>query len=76
MAGYPAYVVEGTGRAEGFPMRWRATVVDAQHPTIVLALTPTFFWGANKSRIARFEQTITRSMAQVALPPPTPGSTR
>ncbi len=59
MAGHAAYVAEGTGSAEGFSMRWRATVVDAAHPTIVLALAPSFFWNANKARILKFEQSIT-----------------
>lgn len=66
VAGYEAFVVEGTGRAEGFPMRWRATVIDAGHLTIMLGLTPSFFWGANRSRIVAFERGVRRAPATTA----------
>ncbi len=69
LAGYPAYVAEGTGSAEGFPMRWRATVVDAKELTVVLALAPSFFWGPNVRSIRAFEQGIRRTDgAAAALP--------
>lgn len=66
VAGYDAYVVEGTGRAEGFPMRWRATVVDAEHLTIMLGLTPSFFWNANRGRVVAFERGVTRAGLETA----------
>ncbi|MDJ0521796.1 MAG: hypothetical protein QNJ90_06940 [Planctomycetota bacterium] len=68
LAGYPAYVAEGTGTAEGFPMRWRATVVDARRLTLVLALAPSFFWGGNVRAIRSFEQGIRKTDVETAAP--------
>ena len=66
LAGYRAFVAEGTGRAEGFPMRWRATIVDAERPTIILGLAPTFFWGGNAGKIRSFERSIQKAPVQTA----------
>ena len=66
LAGYRAFVAEGVGRAEGFPMRWRATIVDAKHPTIILGLAPTMFWGGNAPKIRNFERSIQPAPIQTA----------
>jgi hypothetical protein len=66
LAGYRAYVAEGTGRAEGFPMRWRATIVDTERPTIILGLAPSFFWGGNAGKIREFERSIQKVPLQTA----------
>ena len=66
LAGYKAYVAEGTGRAEGFPMRWRATIVDAEELTVMLALVPSFFWGANRGAVRSFENGVRRAEVRTA----------
>jgi hypothetical protein len=66
VAGYPAYVAEGTGRAEGFAMRWRATIVEAETLTIMLGLTPSFLWGPNRGRVMAFERGVRRADVQTA----------
>lgn len=66
LAGYRAFVAEGTGRAEGFPMRWRATVVEAERRTVVLGLAPSFFWGGNVGKIRQFESGIRKAAAPEA----------
>ena len=47
-------------------MRWRATVIEAETLTVVLALTPSFFWGANRGRVLAFERSLRRSDTQTA----------
>lgn len=59
VAGYRASVIEGTGRAEGFAMRWRAHVIDAEQVTLMLALTPSFLWGPNRGAVLAFERGVT-----------------
>ena len=66
VGGYSAFVAEGTGAAEGFAMRWRATVIDAERLTIMLGLGPTFVWGMGEGRLRSFEQSIRRADAPVA----------
>ncbi len=66
VAGYSAYVAEGTGRAEGFAMRWRATIVEAETLTIMLGLTPSFLWGPNRGRVMAFERGVRRADVQTA----------
>lgn len=66
LAGYEASIVEGTGRAEGFPMRWRATVVEAERTTVFLALAPSFLWGARQGAIQTFKQGVARRSTETA----------
>ena len=61
LAGYRAFVAEGTGKAEGYTMRWRATLVDADELTMMLALVPSFLWGFNKGRVHEFEASVRRA---------------
>ncbi|MDJ0975239.1 MAG: hypothetical protein QNJ98_12315 [Planctomycetota bacterium] len=76
VAGYDAYVVEGTGRAEGFPMRWRATVVEAERTTVLLALAPSMFWGSRQGAIRSFKQGVRRTDVQTASLPAREASMR
>ena len=66
IAGYEAYVAEGSGRAEGFPMRWRATIVAGERLTVLLGLTPSFFWGANRGKVVAFERGVRRADVDTA----------
>lgn len=66
VAGYRAFVAEGTGRAEGFPMRWRATIIDAKRRTVVLGLAPSFFWGGNVGKIKTFERGLQKAVVETA----------
>ena len=61
VAGYPAKVLTGTGRAEGHAMRWRATVIDGDRIAVVLVLGPSFMWGAASNSAAQFERSLRRN---------------
>ena len=54
IAGYPALVLEGTGRIEIFPVRWRAYIIEARERIVMAAVAPTFFWNAQQAKIRSF----------------------
>ena len=54
VAGYPALMLEGTGRIEIFPVRWRAYIIEARQRVVMAAVAPTFFWNAQQARIRSF----------------------
>ena len=58
VAGYSARVLTGTGHAEGYPMRWRATVVDADRMTVIMVLSPSFIWGQASTAASKFVKSI------------------
>ena len=54
VGGYPAVSATGTGKAEGFTLRFRVWVVDAPYPVVILGLAPTFLWGGAQRKITAF----------------------
>lgn len=61
VAGYPALMLEGTGRIEIFPVRWRAYIIEARQRVVMVAVAPVFFWNAQQARIRSFISSVRAS---------------
>ncbi len=61
VARYPALQLEGTGRIEGFPVRWRAHIIEARERVVMVAVVPIIFWNQQQARIRSFIATVHRS---------------
>lgn len=59
-AGYKAKLVEGTGFAEGFGMKWRAIVFEGKRVSVLVSIVPKILWRQNVAKVTRFENSVTK----------------
>lgn len=59
-AGYKAKLVEGTGFAEGFGMKWRAIVFEGKRVSVLVSIVPKILWRQNVAKVTSFENSVTK----------------